>query len=168
MSVASMIPFEHTAVDRITFDELEHPSVRFGVNHWRMLRGDRMFPSRQQIRPRDLAPVLSAMSLFKVLDGEDFQYRIIGDAVVRAYDVQLQNRRLSEIEAELPSFGQFVRPVLLHVAQRRVPIALRGRIGHDAPGTNFTHHENALLPLGSTDDLVDHIIVFSSYERRAF
>jgi hypothetical protein len=157
-----------SAVERISFDEIEHPLVRYGVDYWRRLRGERSFPSRDQIKPRDLAPVLSMTSLFKVLDDGDFEYRIVGDAIVRAYEINLQNRRLSDVETELPSFREFVRPVLVHVAKRRIPIALRGKIGHDAPGTNFTHHENAILPLGAGDDVVDHIITFSNYERRAF
>lgn len=162
------LPSEHSVIDRIFFDELEHPLVRFGVEYWNRLRGERSFPSRDQIKPRDLAPVLSMTSIHKVLDDGDFEYRIVGDAVVRAFGVNLQNRRLSEVEVELPTFRQFVRPVLVHVAKRRMPVAVRGRVGHDAAGTNFTHHENVILPLGPTDDVVDHIIAFSNYERRAF
>jgi hypothetical protein len=160
--------FEFSAIDKIFFDDLEHPLVRFGVDYWHALRGARCFPARDQLNPRDLAPVLGMTALFKVLDDGDFQYRVVGDAIVRAYNINLQNRRLSEIEAVLPIFAQFVRPVLEQVAQHRIPVALRGKVGHDAPGTNFTHHENAVLPLGPRDDVVDHIITFSNYERRAF
>jgi hypothetical protein len=167
MSAVPKAQLDFTAIDWISLDELTSPTVRLGVEHWHKLCGDRSFPAREQVKPRDIVSVLSAMSLLKVLEGGDFQYRIAGDAVVRAYDLRLQNRRLSEIEEESASFHLFVRPVLSHVVSRRSPLALRGKIGHDARRTHFTHHENALLPLGPSDDKVDHVLVFSNYERRA-
>ena len=167
MSAVPKTQSDLTVIDWISLDELTGPRVRQGVEYWRALCGDRSFPAREQLKPRDIASALSAMSLFKVLEGDDFQYRIVGDGVVRAYDTRLQNRRLSEIELDSPSFGFFVRPVLTHVAKHRSSLALRGKIGHDAPRAHFTHFENALLPLGPSDDEVDHVLVFSNYERRA-
>jgi len=156
-----------TTIAQIAFEELESKPVRTGAFYWRALCGRRRFPSRQEIKPRDITSLLSNMSLLKVVDG-DFQYRIVGDTVVRAYDTLLHNRFIRDIELELPSYSFFVRPILTQILRDRLPVAVRGKIGHDAFGTNFTDHENALLPLGPDDDTVDHILVFSYYTRNAF
>jgi hypothetical protein len=153
-----------TTIAQIAFEELESKPVRFGAFYWRSLCNGRRFPSRQDIKPRDIVGILSNMSLLKVVDG-DFQYRIVGDTVVRAYDGMLHNRFIRDLELDLPSYSLFVRPILTHIMKEKVPVAVRGKIGHDAIGTNFTDHENALLPLGPDDDTVDHILVFSYYAR---
>jgi hypothetical protein len=154
-----------TSMERITVDEVECPAIRAGVDYWRLLRGQRNFPAREDLRPRDIAGLLRSMSLIRVANG-DFQYRVVGDSVVQAYDIPLQGKWLREIETELPSFGTYVRPILTHVAENRDPLAVRGSIGHNAHRVNFTHYENALLPLGRNDDTVDHILVLSNYVLR--
>jgi hypothetical protein len=156
---------EVTSLDRIAIDELESPAIRTGVDYWRLLRGQRRFPAREDLKPREIAGLLRSMSLIRVTDG-DFQYRVVGDSVVQAYDFSLQGKWLNEIEAELPSFGTFVRPILMHVVESKTPVAVRGSIGHNAHRVNFTHYENALLPLGRNDDTVDHILVLSNYVLR--
>lgn len=152
--------FEHVALDA-----LECPFLRTGLNHWRLLRGGRRFPAREDLKPREIAGLLRRMSLIRVKNG-DFQYRIVGDCVVQAYDIQLHNRWLNDIESEFPRFVSFVRPVLMRVVETREPVAVRGSTGHGAPRVNFTHYENLLLPLGPDDDTVDHILNFTNYVMR--
>lgn len=155
-----------TAIERIALDEADSASIRAGIGYWRALRGQRRFPAREDLKPRNIAGLLRNMSLIRVADG-DFHYRIVGDGVVQAYDVVLHNRWLGEIERELPIFGHFVRPLLNYVVETMEPVAVRGRVGLDAQRVNFTHHENALLPLGRTDDKVDHLLALSNYVLRA-
>ncbi len=154
-----------TSMERITLDDLECPTIRAGVDYWRFLRGQRLFPAREDLRPRDIAGLLRSMSLIRVADG-DFQYRVVGDSIVQAYDITLQARWLSDIETEMPAFGSFVRPIFRHLVESRNAVAVRGRIGYYSPHLNFTHYENVLLPLGPDDDTVDHILVFSNYVMR--
>jgi hypothetical protein len=163
-SAPQIVP-DTTHIEWVVLDDLECPAIRAGVDYWRLLRGRRLFPAREDLKPREIAGLLRSMSLIKVADG-DFQYRVVGDSIVQAYDVSLQSRWFRDIDADLPTFGLFIRPILTHVVESKAPIAVRGRIGHDAPHVNFTHHENALLPLGPDDDAVDHILVFSNYVLR--
>ena len=46
------------------------------------------------------------------------------------------------------------------------PLAVRTRAGHDLPETNFTDSEAVFLPLGESDDAVDHLLLFAQHERR--
>lgn len=167
MLTAEEHAFDPTLIDCISFEDISSPMLRHGVEQWNGLRGRRRFPAREDLKPRDIVHLLSCMSLLRTLPDGDFEYRITGDAVVRSYDVRLQNRRVSDICRDMPVYARFVRPLLAHVARHGTPLAVKGKTGHDVYLTKFTHHENVVLPLGPNDDTVDHILIFSSYERRA-
>ncbi|MDE2181634.1 MAG: PAS domain-containing protein [Alphaproteobacteria bacterium] len=156
-----------SSVEPIAFELLESKVVRIGVDCWTKHRRGRRFPARHDIQPRELAGALRNMILLRVIDsGVDFENRIVGDAQVRAFAIPLQRRRFSEVAADAPVFGFVVGGLLEGVVQKREPVAIRGRVGRDIPQANFTDTESAILPLGATDDAVDHIAVFSSYVMR--
>jgi hypothetical protein len=153
----------------IPLEQLKDPLVRLGVDYWRMRRGGRRHPAREDLQPRDIKSILRNVALVKVLDGgADYECRIVGDAQVNAFSLRMQNRRLSEISADAPVFGGIVQSIFAHIMQQSAPSAIRGRIGRDIPEANFTDVESALLPLGATDNIVDHIAVVSSYVMRTF
>jgi hypothetical protein len=146
----------------IAFSELETAALRSGYDYWRSKCEGRRYPTREDIRPREIAPLLRYVSLIKV-EGDDFVYRIVGDTIVMSYGVTLQNRRLSDLVYDEPGFGSFVIPQLEKVVATGEPLARRGQVGRDVIRVNFTHCENLLLPLGPDEDTVDHVLTFSSY-----
>jgi len=165
-SLSKLLP-SVTTYRRIDPEDVEHPSARLGLEVWRLRRGERRFPAREDIKPRDVAQAMQHLSLLKVVDG-DFLYRIVGDAVVRAYDTPLQNRKVGEISEDSPSFGAIVMPLFKSVVEDKTPIAIRGTTGHDALMANFTDYEALFLPLGPDDETVGHILVFSEHISRGF
>ena len=158
---------ESTVCHPIAIDSCDSAVLRDGYQYWRSRCGKRRFPSRENIRPRDIATSLRYVSLLKVEDG-DFIYRIVGDVIVMSYGLPLQNRRLSDLAYDEPGFSTYVLPVLRSVVEDGAPKALRSRIGRDILHVNFTDCENLLLPLGPADDTVDHILAFSSYLSHPF
>jgi hypothetical protein len=153
---------ESSVFHDIAFSSLESEPLRLGYEYWKSKCGGRRFPAREDIRPREIAPLLRYVSLIKV-DGDDFVYRIVGDTIVMSYGVPLQNRRLSDLVYDEPGFGAFVIPFLRQVADTGEPLARRGKVGRDVTRVNFTHCENLLLPLGADDATVDYVLTFSSY-----
>jgi len=147
-------------------ETLEAAPLRCAYAYWRSIRGERPYPARADIRPRDIAGILRNVSLVKYENG-DFVYRIVGDIVVRAYDLTLQNRTLSELSYEEPGFGAIVRPLFQRCVDSGAIIAVRGRSGRDVVKVNFTDCEILLLPLGPTDGAVDHIMSVSAYRSRS-
>lgn len=158
---------DSTAFMLVPADELTAPHIALGYRVWDAARGLRRFPARHQMHPRDIAPALQHMALLKVEHG-DFTYRIVGDAVVRAFDVTLQNRPLSDIVFDEPGFQSILIPLLREVALSGETMAVRGTIGHDVTRANFTDYENLLLPLGQDDSTVDHVMVFAGYSSRPY
>lgn len=153
---------ESSVFHDISFDGLESPVLRSGYEYWLSKCNGRRYPARDDIRPREIAPLLRYVSLIKV-EGDDFVYRIVGDTIVMSFGVPLQNRRLSDLVFDEPGFGAFVIPLLEKVATTGEPLAVRGKVGRDVTRVNFTHSENLLLPLGVDDDAVDHVLTFSFY-----
>jgi hypothetical protein len=158
---------DNSAFKQIAFDSFTSEVLRSGYQYWQSKCAGRRFPSRDDIRPRDIATSLRYISLIKV-EGDDFIYRIVGDVIVMSYGVPLQNRRLSDLAYDEPGFDIFVIPMLRKVVASGEPLALRGKVGRDVARVNFTDCENLMLPLGRDDSTVDHILTFGSYISHPF
>jgi hypothetical protein len=156
-----------TAIDFVPVTELQQRAVRLGFDYWQRQRGSRKFPARSQIRPNEIAPALSHFSLIKVWDGgSDFEVRIAGDAMNYAYRAPLNGRLMSDIATDLPQMASRWRRIFGEIIETGAPLAVRTRAGHDLPETNFTDSEAVFLPLGESDDVVDHMLLFAQHERR--
>jgi len=156
---------EQRAGQRIGVEDLRAPIVQSVHAYWVELKGKRRFPSRQQITPRDMAKLLRNIVILRVIDnGEDFEYRIAGDAHTQAHQYTFTNLRISQIDAMSPGYGSALMRAYRSVYKKREPLALRGWIERPGSGNSkITFHESVMLPLGATDDEVDHLIVGSVY-----
>ena len=45
---------------------------------------------------------------------------------------------------------------------------MRGRIGREFPQAKFVYHESVFLPLGASEDAVDHLLIVSTNVFNAF
>ncbi len=145
----------------IDIDAVSKPLVQEGLAYWRSLCGSRAFPARDQISPRAIRRLLTNTILIRVLDaGADFEFLVVGDEVTRAYRAPLMHRRLSEIGKDIPNAAGFWGNVYRDIVQNRKPWAVRFSAGHDGEA-RFSDGEAILLPLGPSDDVVDHIITFT-------
>jgi hypothetical protein len=150
-----------TRFEVVRLEDLKDPLVRQGIAYWDALRGPRAFPSRGEVNPRAVAPLLSRAILLKVIGGgEDFEFAIVGDDVNRAYCAPLLHRRLSEIACDLPNSAAWWGRVYRDICRTGRPWAVCMHAGSDGE-TNYSDGEAALLPLGASQDSVDHIVTFA-------
>ncbi|HUO97863.1 MAG TPA: PAS domain-containing protein [Rhizomicrobium sp.] len=148
----------------LALDELTCQPLRAGVAYWDSIRRDRPFPERRDLKPRDLAGIVSHMSLLKVIDGgRDFEHRIIGDAMVRSFFVPVQSRRFSDIARDAPELIAFCLPLFRQAVTTGAPVAWRHRVGRDVAKYASIVAEVVVLPLGT--DKVDHLLAFGTHER---
>lgn len=162
-TTADVIP-DRSSFTPITLDEVQSPALRLGAEYWRKLRGERRFPAREDLNPREIAGILTRMNLVKVIDGgADYEFRIVGDAQAQAYNVKLHKRRVSEIAAEAPRLAETKRMLFSKVVNTGAPFAMRTRAGYDVTEVNFSEAEAVFLPLGASDAAVDHLLIFSDY-----
>jgi len=84
---------------RIGVDQLSSAVAVRGLNYWTRLRGPRRFVPRKEIKPRDIAPILRNTLIVRVLGaGEEFEYRVAGDAVVQLHGPWLPNSTTSDLD----------------------------------------------------------------------
>jgi hypothetical protein len=151
----------------IDLDQVESPIVRSGIGYWRRLCGERKYPERSAVTPSEIRGLLRNTVLIRVVDGgQDFDYRIVGDAHVIAYGFSMQGRFLSEMEEYAPGHGPVLKGLYSSVVRRRTPFALRGWLERGESHKQYIYSESVFMPLGDTDDAVDHILNFSVYVPR--
>jgi hypothetical protein len=151
----------------LAIDEIENEVVRSVVEHWQSLRGSRRFPAREALTPRALKRLVRHVMLLRVIDGgADYEFRIVGDVQVQAYGTSFFGMKLSDVAREHPKFAEGTKMFYDGVRMGRDPFAYRGWIGRDMPDTRYSYHELAFLPLGQTDDAVDHILIAGVYAAR--
>jgi hypothetical protein len=154
---------ERTHYEIVPLDALHSPVLLQGVAYWRQLCGTRLFADREEVDPRKIAPALSNVILARVIDsGADFEFRIIGDEVRRAYPSPLCNRLLSDIADDLPELAEKLSLVYRRVIETRRPFAVRTFVGLDHPEVKFSQAEAVHLPLGA-GDVVDHVLTLATH-----
>jgi hypothetical protein len=148
---------------RIDTSDIQSAQLRKAFDLWSKLRGPRPFPTRSEISPRDLADFLRNIVLVRVLDqGNEFQFRIVGDAIVLAQGQSFQGLTTAEIETRLPGYGKMVKRAYQRVYTDREPLLLRGWFEHPSTQRSFLH-ETLGLPLGPDAETIDHILVVAVY-----
>jgi hypothetical protein len=156
---------ETTSIEIVAADELDSGPVSMGVRYWNELKGERAFPSRNDLVPAKMAKFLRNIVLVRVIDaGADYEYRVVGDAHVQAHGYNFRHMRLKDIEAKRLDFS--TRPTYEHVRVTGVPFAVRGWIGRYVPNSRYSYHETAFLPLGE-NGVVDHLLIVSTYVPRS-
>lgn len=155
-----------TSFEPVPLEDLKNPLVRRAVAYWRLRCGERRFPARDDLDPRDLAKFQRHMILIKVIDGgADFEYRYVGDVQRQAYAKPVAGKRMSETMVG-SSYGPSIFAGYQYIQKAGIAFALRGWAGKDYTSANFAYFESVALPLGPDDTTVDHMLVFSAYAPR--
>jgi hypothetical protein len=146
----------------ITLDQVEAPVVRAGIGYWKRLCGQRKFPARTEVTPRDILGLLRNTILLRVVDdGADYEYRIVGDAHVIAHGFSAQGMRLSDLGAIAGGYEKVLKSLYDMPVRTSSPFAVRGWLARGED--EFIYSETVLLPLGPDETTVDHVLNFSVY-----
>lgn len=133
------------------------PHLRKLLGHWHRWRGNRAFPSRQDVNPGEIRDILPALMLFEVIDGgEDFFHRIAGSGIVRLSGIEPTGKKLSAL-GTAALIGR-TRNYLQTALQLRAPVLFLSQnsiVGH----CSFARGETLLLPLARESGSIDHILM---------
>ena len=158
---------DRSSVEPIAMSDLESPEVRAIEHAWQRWRGFHAMPAREGLIPRDLGRFMTNVSLVQVLDdGEDYEFRIIGDAHLRAYGSNFMGKYMRDVIAIAPRFGRLLKASFDLVRTTGRPYAFHGVVGYDAPDTRFSSFETCYLPFGAGQNAVTHILNAASYSLR--
>lgn len=145
---------------KVPVGDIVNPLLRKAVALWTERKGARRFPTRDQMPPRDMAAYLRNTALVRVMDGgQDYEYRVMGDALVQVLGMSFQGLKVSELEQRLPGFAGLLKPTYDLLVHGGEPLAFSGSMDQSPTGRAFSH-ETVLLPLGS--DAVDHILIVAA------
>ena len=148
----------------LALDKLESPIVRQGLDYWLKLRGDRPYPSRSEMAPRELASLLRHVVLLRVVaGGADYEYRIVGDAHVISHGFNMQGMRVSDVDKFSPGYGPVLKSLYDRAVRRRDAYAFRGWVERGEDRKQYIYSESIFMPLGPDEFTVDHVLNFSVY-----
>jgi hypothetical protein len=150
---------------RIPIAQMRSKALQDALGIWERKKGDRALPSKDQMAPRDMRSFLRDIMLFAVFeDGEDFEYRLMGDAAVVAWGKSFQGMRRADLNNLHPGMGEVLARVISAVVRRREPIVTRcvlwrGEFDEVAQETIF-------LPLSPDEHTIDHVLSVSAFEKQ--
>jgi len=148
---------------RIDPSDVQNPLLRKAMDLWTNLKGARPFPARTEITPRNMADFLRNTVLVRVIDGgTEFEFRIVGDAIVHVQGESFRGMTTAEIDVRIPSYGAMLKHIYSRVVEKRQPFAYRGWFVQPSSHRAF-FHESILLPLGPSADAVDHLLIVGIY-----
>ena len=130
---------------------------------WDRKRGDRVMPARADFDPTDLREHIGSLFLVDVLEGgDDFQYRLIGSAIVDAVGRDVTGKKVSDV------FEEPILRLYRHLVQHPTPVRTHGTV--EWRQRCYLEHECILLPLSDDGRTVNKFIcemVFTPTSRRA-
>jgi hypothetical protein len=147
----------------IALPEIENVLTRKAYDIWENARGARRMPSRADMSPRAMSGLLRNTVLVRVIGaGDEFEFRIVGDAIVMAQGASLQGMTMAEIDLLLPGYGSTLHNAYSNTYRKCMPSAYRGWYVREADG-HAMFHESLIMPLGDDGETVDHILVVGVY-----
>ncbi len=165
ISLSKRVPESASSV--IALDAMESPILRQALDYWNRLRGERRYPARQDMAPRDLAPLLRNLCLIRLIEGgTDYEYRIVGDAHVISHGFTMQGLKVSDIDKYSPGYGPVLKSLYDRAVRRREPYAFRGWMERGEKTKEFIYSESLFMPMGPDDATIDHVLNFSVYTPR--
>ncbi|MEI9933224.1 MAG: hypothetical protein WDM89_22500 [Rhizomicrobium sp.] len=118
------------------------------VQAWKKWRGWHAMPGYRSWVEGDLGPHQEHASMARVIDGgRDYEFEFIGDAHVRAYGINHQGRRVSDIARLSPRFGKQLKASYDLVRISGHPHAFQGAIGTADSSARFVLVRNRLSTL---------------------
>ena len=110
---------------------LEHPTLAFLRSYWDAKRGERMMPSRTDIKPSELREHLGWVNMAEVMPGmEDFRFRLVGTLVTQYFLRDATGKTISEAFAPAGEGAiKGVKAIFRKTARDKVPMRVFGDAG---------------------------------------
>src|SRR4051794_7337366 len=88
-----------TAMSTFSDAVIDHEGLRRLHHYWLSKKGDRKAPSRADIRPEEIVPLLPSVYLVDV-EGTRFRLRLVGTEVALEYGAEITGKYLDEIDLD--------------------------------------------------------------------
>ncbi len=154
-----------TSTSTFAFDpdlRFQHLELAKFHAYWNLKRGERAFPSRADLAPRDLVSLLPWVHMYDVVDGsEDFRIRLYGTEIDKLFGiVDFRGKSISTLPSAV---FERLRQHLMQVLKTRAPVrACTTR--SVLPNQNYKSAEDVYAPLSSNGEDIDVIMAVTHLE----
>ena len=170
MCAGSQLPAAVALPGDVVFELIEHPLSEVGsailrpaLEHWESARGTRPMPSRADIDPLALKPLLGLMAMVDVSDAgpkQNFTFRLFGTELSSRVGEDFTGRSVDTIEPR--PYGELLRRSYEKVVERRAP-------SFDHIAFQYKRHarlyHRLTLPLSNDGESVDRLWLVLEYRR---
>jgi hypothetical protein len=131
----------------------------FALEYWFKKRAGRLAPTRADIDPIEIAPLLPRVMLVDVsTDPVDFRFRLAGTGLFNIHGAELTNKRALDLEP--PAYGALIHRHYCDALERRAPIAHRVLIECE---TRRGAYLRIILPLSEDGAAINRLLTVESY-----
>jgi hypothetical protein len=135
--------------------------------YWSGKRGPRALPSRADIDPADLLPLLPHILLIDVVEGgRDFRYRLVGTEIERHLGRPITGRLIGEVLRG--EYSAYIRSLLQRVVAEAAPVYSENNFDGGRSGfamiAEFKRARWLMLPLARDGVSVDIILCGQVFE----
>jgi hypothetical protein len=136
-------------------ERLAAPQLRFLMDYWTGLAGDRPMPPARAIDAVEMRPALGYVNLLDVVEeGRDFRYRVFGSAIAAVTGFDMTGRCTSDLKARTEAV-EFALALHRAVVERGTPLLIE----HGPPSTlSSVAWHNLILPLAGTEGTVARLL----------
>jgi len=143
--------------DKFSIGDIPHDILKNTYRYWLDIKGQRRMPSRADLKPAEIMPLLPYISLVNVEhDSGRYKIRLVGTETVKAMGVDLTGRYLDE----LPDIEKFLRDRYDWMVREKRPYLYEDRLNW--AGKNYYNFHSLGLPLSRNDEDVD-ILMYATY-----
>ena len=152
----------NTQIDAVELG-LDDPALdsdlKVALDYWQRKRGARFAPTRADIDPVEIAPLLPRVMLVDVsTDPVDFRFRLAGTGIFKIHGAELTNKRALDLEP--PAYAALIHRLYCDALARRAPIAHRLLIQCQ---TRRSAYMRIMLPLSEDGEAVNRLMTVESY-----
>jgi hypothetical protein len=133
--------------------------LRLALDYWQQKCGGRLAPTRADIDPVEIAPLLPRVMLVDVAeDPIDFRFRLAGTGIFRIHGTELTNKRALDLEPA--AYGALLHRLYGEALTRAAPIAHRLLI---ECRTRRSAYMRVILPLSEDGQAINRLMTVESY-----
>ncbi len=144
-------------IDRFEIADISIDKMKCIYKYWLKIKGDKSFPSREDINPADIASVLPHITLVRVENDGRYKLTLVGSENVRANGEDVTGKYLDEI----PLLHNVVKERYDWVVENKKPYIYQGDLKWSKK--SYLDYSIIGLPLSNDNDNVDGIMFAGFY-----
>ncbi len=144
-------------IDQFEVDDISIDKMKCIYKYWLKIKGEKSFPSRDDINPADIPAVLPHITLVRVEDSGRYKLTLVGSENVKANGEDVTGKYLDEI----PLLKKYAKERYDWLVENKKPYIYQGDLKWSTK--RFLDYSIIGLPLSNDNEKVDGIMFTGFY-----